>query len=160
MRINRRRILTTLLLACALTTMADDRNVTFHFSDGSSQSVALESLRKLTFSNDNVVAHLEDGTTEKAFSIANLQYFVFKQSATAIEKPAVAADAVRVAISNSAITLVGYDADKPLPAALYDAQGVMRMRSKALGSNTVDISSLPKGLYIFKIGTQIFKLYK
>lgn len=160
MHINQRQILSSLLMACALTTMADDRNVVFHFDDGSSQSIALESLRKLTFSDGNIVAHLEDGTTATPFSIDNLQYFAFEQTATAIAKPQVNTNGIQASISKSSINLVGYDASNPLPAALYDARGVMLMQNKALGSSTVDISSLPGGIYIFKIGTQIFKLHK
>lgn len=58
------------------------------------------------------------------------------------------------------IKLVGYDHSKPLAAALYGMNGSRYMSVKALTSDALNVASLPKGIYILKLGKKIFKLYK
>lgn len=161
MHINRKQLMVLLLAVCALPMAAGDgASVVFHHDDGSNESVALEDLHKITFRDGNAVLQLEDGTDDKVMSLDGLHCFVFNDEISSVVRIDADAESVRAYISGGTLRISGYDADNPSHAALYNVSGALLMRFAALATDAIDVSGLPSGVYILKLGNRTFKLYK
>lgn len=157
MNINKR--LTVPLLALMFAVQASAREVTV-FLNGMSegQKFSVELLDKIYFSNGNMV--LNRGGVETQVPLSMIKKICFGGTVTGISQTASAASGVKAAIVGDELRLVGYDSSQPLPAALYGMNGSLFMSVKALTADAVNVSSLPKGIYILKLGDKSFKLYK
>lgn len=157
MKINRRFAvpLTALLLAAPVSA----RDVTVFINGASEgQKFSVQLLDKLYFDNGKLVFN-HDGQ-EMSVNLSVINKISFDNTPSGIGTAAATADGVKAFVSGEEIRLVGYDHAKPLAAALYGVNGTRVLSVKALDADAIDIASLPKGIYILKLGNSTFKLYK
>lgn len=147
------------LMALLLAAPVSARDVTV-FVNGASegQKFSVQLLDKIYFDSGKLVFNHDGQETSVPLSIINK--ISFDNTATGIGPAAATADGVKAFVSGNEIRLVGYNHAKPLAAALYGVNGTRVMSVKALDADAIDIASLPKGLYILKLGNSTFKLYK
>lgn len=121
------------MLAGATSVMADDYNyLNIVTSESATTSVSITNL-KLTFSNGNVIVTNNEGTS--TFALADLDYMVFAETAAGISN---------ISAGNDSQTKV------------YTTNGYMVKKFDA--DTAVDLSELPKGVYILKSGNMTRKV--
>lgn len=125
-------ILASFIVAICAVCLADEYSyLTITANDASETSVALSSLRKITFSSGSMVLTNNDNTTE-SFTLANLAKMYFSNNASGIEY-----------VRTDAVDWSGAD--------IYNLNGVKM---------NVGYSSLPKGVYIVKSQSKTQKIVK
>lgn len=157
MKINRH--LTVALLALMFAVKASARDVTV-FLNGMSegQTFSLQLLDKIYFSDGNLVLNRSGEETKVPLSM--IKKLCFPNTSTGVSQTSVADADIKAFVVGDDIKLVGYDHSKPLAADLYGMNGSRYMSVKALTSDALNVASLPKGIYILKLGNKTFKLYK
>lgn len=157
MKMNRH--LTVALLALMFAVKVSARDVTV-FLNGMSegQTFSVQLLDKIYFSDGNLVLNRSGEETKVPLSM--IKKMCFPNTSTGVSQTTVADADIKAFVVGDEIKLVGYDHSKPLAAALYGMNGSRCMSVKALTSDALNVASLPKGIYILKLGNKMFKLYK
>lgn len=149
-----------LLLALAGVATANGRDVTVFLNNGSpSVKFVVGEVSKMYFDNGSLLVAQAGGNTE--FKLSEVSEIRFGEGTpTAINATPSEGNNLRAVVSGSSIQLYGYDTTKPQPMALYSANGSLFKQSKALSSASIDISAVPNGMFILKIGNKTFKIRK
>jgi hypothetical protein len=130
--------------------------LTFQKNDASNSetSVALASLSKITFSNGSLILTNAYGTNIGSYNLSELNKMFFAAQATAIEN---------IQTDNTSITLQeGMLRINAVPGSkinLYQTSGAMVKAFSASASEcVVNMSSLPKGIYLLRVNNQVKKI--
>lgn len=141
----------SLLLALPLVGMADSYNYLNLTSTSSVQSVALKTVKKITFEGNNIVVTTTDGTTTTA-ALATLSKLTFTDTAVGVR--GIGDEAGRLCIENGRILAGGRG-----QLQLYNAGGQMvRRQVVAGGRSEINLDGLPHGIYIARLGNQTIKV--
>ncbi len=160
----KKRIYTSLILTgCIALSAAAQKRMTVSFNNGSADvPFAVSEIASLHFGNGQLqVKQAADGKVD-AVSLAEILSIKFADVIPSEIKTAATEQsaAVKIAVSPDELRLVGYDTTHPQPAYLYGVGGAVHFSTKALTVSSINVSSLPKGLYILKIGKKSFKISK
>lgn len=153
--------LTALLLFAGMSTsLIKAQSMTINLLDGTKQDIALMSLQKISFSNNNLVLNYTNGNTAP-FTISTIKKIVVNTS-TGIEKNKTEKTKITVFFNASdnqiEITNIPEGSSK---VAIYRTDGVLVLNSEISSSNNnVNASGLSKGIYLLKINNQVFKFKK
>lgn len=150
------RIAIVLLLATTHTLFAQT-NVVVTLNNGTATSYSVENADKLYFSNNNLV--ITESTTLTQISLSSIRKVTFPSSISGIQTteksnelalyPNPAKDVIFIENLTSNDNLV----------AIYSMSGSL-VSKQTLSSNAVNISALPRGLYIMKINNNVLKFSK
>ena len=157
MNINRH--LSVPLLAMLLWAPVSAREVTV-FLNGSSagQKFDVALADRFSFSNGQLV--VQHGGAQFSLPLSAISKISFGGTATGVGAAA-ADDDIRAYVADGEIRLVGYNYQSaPLPASLYGMNGTLYIKTGTLRTDAISMASLPKGLYILKLGNRTYKLYK
>lgn len=146
------------LLAASAT--ADDKVVVVTASGENSYPIG--EVQRIDFSAGALTVLKTDGEgTTYAFD--QVKRIVFDQAPTSIEKPAAMQQqrlTLTVSADGSTLRVNGWQQGQSASMELYSAGGGSVARQKGWSGETVDIASLPHGVYIIRVGNQTAKFRK
>ena len=148
-----KKILLSLVLAAgmATTASADTYNYLTLTSGSTVQSVALKTVKKITFEGANLVVTAADGTTTTA-SLATLSKITFTETADGVGN--LKAETGRLHVEGGRIV-----ADGRGQLQLFNTSGQLVRRQTIEGSHSeLNLEGLPRGIYIARFGKQSLKL--
>ncbi len=160
----KKRTLASLMLIGYITVHASAQQyMVTYFNDSSAESViGLSQITSIHFSDGNLqVKQNTDGQVSDTPLTRILSIKFSDQTPTDVKT--VVTDylaSVKVTATADELHLVGYDTANALPAALYSINGTTYYTNASLTESSINISSLPKGIYIFKLGNKSFKFRK
>lgn len=148
------------LLALTLAAQADDK-VTVVTTQGET-SYDISSVARIDLGDTELKVVSADGTgTTYAFS--EVTKIVISSDATGITAPS-SADAERLTLTVSQdgtqMRINGWDAFQTAALTVYGTDGQSVLRLDSWSGETVDIASLPHGIYVVKAGTHTAKFRK
>ncbi len=160
----KKRIYTSLILTgCIALSAAAQRRMTVFFNNGSADaSFVVSEIASLRFNDGQLqVEQAADGKVN-AVSLAEILSIKFANNAPSGIKTVAANKSgnVKIVVSADELRLVGYDTTHPQPAHLYGVGGSVFFSTKSLAATSINVSSLPKGLYILKLGKKSYKISK
>ena len=158
-KIMRRTMALAALLSLTLGSQADDK-VAVVTKKGKT-TYAIENVARIAIGNDLSVVTSDGKTTTYAFD--DVQRIVIGDDATAISSVAQDGSAtltLAVASDGSSMTVGGWQEGQTATLELFDVAGRAVMRQAAWHGETVDISSLPSGVYVLHIGSHTAKFRK
>lgn len=163
MNIKKRTLALLILMGGIAAQASAQQYMVTYFNDGSAEGVTgLSQIMSLHFSDGNLqVKQSANGQVSETPLAKILSIKFTDETPTGVTN--MTADlqaAVTLAISPEELRLVGYDTALALPAALYSINGTTYYTCAHLTESSVNISSLPKGIYIFKLGNKSFKIRK
>ena len=146
-----KKVLLSLLLALPLTAAANTYNYLNITAGSSIQSVALKTVKRITFSNGNIIVTTADGT-ETTASLAALTNLTFTETATGVRD--INLQPADLQVENGRIVAAGQGV-----LLLYNARGQV-VRQQFVGSNRTELSmeALPHGIYIARLGNRSIKI--
>ncbi len=161
MNINKRLFASLITASCiAATAVAEPTQMTVFFNNGNAaSSTGITDIASLHFSDGNMLMKQKADGQENAIAIADILSIKFTGKGDG-KVVANTLTSVKVATTQDALTLLGYDTTQALPAALYSIGGATVYSTPAQTSNSIDISPLQKGIYIFKLGNNTYKICK
>ena len=137
--------------AC-LSAFADDINLYVRNTSNVESSYAVSNLRKISFSNGNVVLTTQAGKTE-SIAISSVSKMYFSTVSAGINdtfgKNAMTWDGENLTFE----TAVG-------KVNIYQPSGVLVMCAKTADAQSISLARLPKGIYLVKVGEKSFKIVK
>lgn len=144
----------------ATSALADDQVVVVTKSD--QQTYDIDKVQRIDFSNDklNVVSTGAEGTT---YAFDEVVKIVFSTSTNAIDTPTAMQQqrlTITVSADGSQLRVNGWDASQATSLELYATSGASVARQAQWSGQTVDISSLPHGIYVVKVGGKTAKFRK
>jgi hypothetical protein len=140
------------------------QSIHFNYTDGTNASYNLEDVRKITFDADVMNLHLLDGSVY-AWNVSTIGYYEHDESSLNVQEWLNNANAWEVVIfpnPTSTNLNVCYNLPKEdeITIALFDMQGKLILQ-KSLGKQvsgeqqqTLDVSNLTEGTYVFRIEGQ------
>lgn len=151
----------TFLLAFALATgwsVANAQESLLVYSKSSSQpvqSVALEEIVKLTLDGEAMTIHTTDNRTS-TFKYEDILSLKFDQLTTDITSPTTDREGLNLYYRNGH---VGADGLKEASdATVYDLSGRIVLTQKQWDGKPINITSLGKGVYLFKVNNHVIKI--
>ncbi len=155
------------MLICAIacgwhTLRAQDKLVVYPANGhGSNWEKELSGIREITFSDTELTFIDTQGQAINTSAYQEISKIVFSLSGTSI--PANQMAASLMLYPNPAtdyLQVVGWDTDKKADIAIYSVNGQLLQSIHEWIGTPIPVSSLPHGLYIFKINDQSFKFRK
>lgn len=148
------------LLVTALSAHADD--VVTVVTQNGQKAYSMDKLSRIQLNEDDltVVDTNEKGTT---YAFDNVQRILISLDATALnDATADSQPALTLTISKDGTEMCvdGWDSSQVASLRVYDASGRSVMHSERWQGETIDISSLPQGVYVVKAGTHTAKFRK
>ncbi|MCR5820506.1 MAG: T9SS type A sorting domain-containing protein [Bacteroidaceae bacterium] len=141
-----------LTVVTATTVLADSYNYLTIATSSSEASVALRQLKKITFVGDDMIVTTVDGN-ENSFALADLNSMYFASTATAISRTE---SARTLAYENGQLIASGSGIIQ-----VFNAAGsLVRSLSASSSRTSVNLSALPRGIYIVKQGNNTIKIAK
>lgn len=129
--------------------------MTFTMQSGSEVSYSLSDF-KITYGADST--YIESAGSKYSLLTANIAKMKFTETATAIKSATNGSGAASLSVSDNAITINS----GAITLRIFSADGteVLAQRLGGGGTQSIDLSFLPKGIYILKAGSQTVKFRK
>lgn len=160
MRRTTKKILLALMATLGMwSTAAAQTKIVVNFADGrAAQEFLLEDVGKVVFGAEQLTLGGVAGETLQAYSLADILSIKFKDLPTAIESPvADTGSELRLFCRDGQLQAEGLPVDGDAVAAVYDLSGRPVMARRAWSGEPISVSSLPKGVYIFKVNNKTIK---
>lgn len=129
--------------------------MTFTMQSGSEVSYSLSDF-KITYGADST--YIESAGSKYSLLTAGIAKMKFTETATAIKSATLGGNAAALSVSDNAITINS----GAITLRIFSADGTEVLAQKLGGGGTqsIDLSVLPKGIYILKAGSQTVKFRK
>lgn len=143
--------LVTLMCASAMAQTDDSKYLTAQSTTGS-QSVELSIVHKITFADGNAVINVVSGEPI-TLPLATLQKMYFTSEPTAIAALPGEAEGLKVNAGSVSVSENGL-------LCVYKMNGQLVSLAKVAAGQNVNISTLPAGTYIIKLGDKAIRVTK
>jgi hypothetical protein len=158
------KIIPLLGIAMIFTVGLRAQSIHFNYMDGTNASYNLEDVRKITFNADLMNLHLLDGTVY-AWNVSTIGHYQYNESSLNVQEWLIDANLWEVVIFPNP-TMANFNVRYNLPKEdkitieLCDIEGKLILQ-KSLGQQvsgehqeTLDLTSIPQGTYVFRISGQ------
>ena len=158
---NRKRLLVALMSLLTLSGTGEAVNMTINYKGMESETYDLKAIKNLTFYNGFMnIAFFENGSTV-VNDLSTIKSIKFPAMVTGVDPVGInQCSAQSVVVAGEELKITGYDTEAPKPAAIYNVGGAALFTCNMLTESSIDVSALPKGMYILKLGNQSFKFVK
>ncbi len=157
----RRKIATAVLAMLVTATYADNENISVVTANGTT-SFDIESVGRIDFSEAGItVVSTDNGETTFAFE--EIRKIVFSETETGIQPQTVVRKSkltLTLFDSGRQLRVNGWTADKATELTVFALTGERTVQKGGWNGETVDISSLPHGVYVVKVGNEVAKFRK
>ncbi len=145
-----KKILLSILLALPLTAAADSYNYLNLTSSSTVQSVALNTVKRITFEGTNIVVTATDGTTTTA-ALATLSSITFTDTAVGVGALRSNSD---LSVESGRVVAGGNG-----QLQLFNSSGQLVRRQLVSGVRSeLSLEGLPHGIYIARMGNKVIKI--
>lgn len=155
----KKKLLALALLSVPFMAAAQVQMVMTFKGDFSPASIPLDEIKQLNFMDDDTYFVLEHLDQRYKFSYDVVQSIKFQGLVDDIAATRVSDDAWRVSYNQGQLTVSGM-CDAVTHADIFDLNGCRHMSLPRYSGQTIDVSSLPKGAYILRVGQKTFKFLK
>lgn len=133
------------------------QNLVLRLQSGTDQTIPLNNLQKITFSNNNLVLNYVSGGTQ-AYGFSSLEKLFFSSSTALVETTKPSANI----LFNSTDNQIHFRnlAEGRYPMAVYRTDGVTVFTKTISNNESVDMSGYPAGIYLIRIDNQVLKFKK
>lgn len=146
-----KKLLLPLLFALAVPAAADTYNYLNLNAGNTIQSVALKTVKRITFSGGNIIVTTADGT-ETTAALANLTSLTFTEIGTGVR--GINAQPTDLQVQNGRIVTAGQGM-----LLLYNAGGqVVRQQYVSSSRSELSLEALPHGIYVARLGNRSIKI--
>lgn len=146
-----------LLIMAGIVSRADDYSyltIQKNNTGNDESSVALSSLSKITFSNGAMSLYDASGNRLGIYTLSDLNLMYFSNSATAVESLSVNSESV---VLQNGILKINSSAGSKI--SLFQSSGALvKSLSASDAESEINMSSLPKGIYLLKVNDQVTKV--
>lgn len=156
---NKMLLLTAVLGVFALSSRAQN-NMIVSFLDKEQLSTPLSDIRKITFSDNNLVMELMSGTSSN-HSLLSIRNVVFGSETSAISE--VVSSQKMAVYPNPATDLLTISnlPSEDVNVRIYNVSGVLMLSVEASsGSNSINVRGLSDGIYIIRANGQSLRFFK
>lgn len=130
--------------------------------DGVVATKSLETLKKFTFSNNNLLINYLNGPVE-TYSLTNISKLSFKSAVTGVDELSLNGTAAMKVYPNPVNDII-YIQNAPetsYTVSIYRINGALVLSTKlSSGSKSIDVGYLPSGLYLLNVYGLTFKFVK
>lgn len=145
-------LLVALLALGSAVAVADDLQYMTVAYNGIEQSIELESIRKITFENNNVVVYTAEG--QLTFAQSEMERMFFSATPTAIESLPTEGEGLRM---EGGVLHVSGQTGR---LYVYGSNGALQHMAEVSGPASINLGGLAKGVYIVRLGSQVIKIQK
>ena len=146
-----KKLLLPLLFALAVPAAADTYNYLNLNAGSTIQSVALKTVKRITFLGGNIIVTTADGT-ETTAALANLTSLTFTEIGTGVR--GINAQPTDLQVQNGRIVTAGQGM-----LLLYNAGGqVVRQQYVSSSRSELSLEALPHGIYVARLGNRSIKI--
>lgn len=134
-------------------------NLTLLMKDGNQKKIAMSTIGKINFASENMFVNYFIGSSD-AYALSSIQSIVFNN---ALGFPKTEFDHRIQLFPNPVINVFTLKnlPDSEISATIFAADGSVVMNlAVASATGQVDVSRLPKGLYLLKVNRQVLKFTK
>lgn len=156
-----RLAIATLLLVSATSAYADDDNFSVVTAKGTT-SYDISAVSRIDFSDDGLTI-LSEGKDGVTYAFDEIKKIVFSQTTAGVEPMAISRKGkltLTVANGGGTVTVNGWGSRGKVPLAIYDTAGNKACEIGTWDGESIDVSALPHGIYILKIGEDTAKFRK
>lgn len=144
-------LLPVLALCLSATVQADDLQYLTAGYNSVEKSIELATVQKITFENGNVVVLTTDGPV--TFPVTQMEKLFFASTPTAIDE--LKGQTGSLAFVNGVVKVQGSGVLR-----VYSISGNLLRLANVRGTANVSLESLPRGIYIIKMGNETIKIQK
>ena len=142
------------MLASSLFAFADDYAYLTVGYNSIEQSIELATIQKITFDTSAEKMTVTTSTgNEIDFPLTQMEKMFFSATATAVES--LPEKSKNMSVSGGVLRVSGNDM-----LYIYGSNGMLQQITKVKGSAAVSLQTLPKGVYIVRMGNQTIKISK
>lgn len=151
-----KRLLLVFVLLASVSAVVSAQSIKVNEKDGDSIELSLDGLRKLSFSDGNLVATFKDGTSE-SYEMSDISGLSF-DSETGVGTVSVMEGRMVYSASQGLAVVAGSEGST---FSVFNLSGNSVLQQK-IGSDleTVDLSSLQKGVYLVRLGSKTVKIVR
>lgn len=143
-------LLSALVALSAQTAWADEYNYLTVAYNSVEQSIALSTIQKITFESGNCVVSTSDGAY--SYPLSQMEKMKFTADPTAIERLPLQAEGLKCMGCSLTVGQKGL-------LHIYNTNGALvRVANVAQAGSVVNLSTLPKGVYIVRMGDKTIKV--
>jgi len=151
----RKLLLATIAVLAAAPVFGQD--IIVSKADGTTENLSLESLHKISFKEGKLVATSNEGTSLSTYTLTAISMLQFTNS-TDVQ----AVEIMDGRISYSAASGMAYvSGSAGQTLTVYNLSGLAVLEQSIAGdSESVDLSSLQKGVYLLRLGAKTIKIIR
>ena len=165
-----KRIFMLLCISFCALSVAKSQSVYFYYTDGLEHAYNLIDIRKVTYTNDLMNVHFNDGTIS-SWTVSSLNDFQYNENSVGVEQVIQQVNATGFNLfpnpGKEKFTL-RYMLEKPMPVRIdvFDMQGKLIQEissgTQQQGEITIEfqLSNVPAGNYICKMESPLFSISK
>lgn len=149
-------------LASPTSVFADDDGFIIHLNNGGADAFKFSETKKITFEGDGFTVIDTQTNTKGSYFFDDVAKITFENVTTGIQGVVTGSEGLQFFMNNdhSQIMVDGLSADERNTMRIHTVAGTTVMNSSRFNSNSIDITSLPEGIYILTINNQTFKFKK
>lgn len=155
----KKKLLALAMLSVPIMSVAQVQLVVTPKGGGAATAISLDEIKQINFIGDGTTFEIERQSQRDVFSFDNVQSIKFQGLVDDIAATRVSDDAWRVSYNQGQLTVSGM-CDAVTHADIFDLNGCRHMSLPRYSGQTIDVSSLPKGAYILRVGQKTFKFLK
>jgi len=149
-------------ISLATSSLTNAQSLVIRMKDGSQKLLALNSLQRLTFEANNLVAARNNSGPE-TYNLSEVTKLYFSSGVTALDKPIAKEDERLIIYPNPVrdVINVQYPASTSYLVTICRMDGVMVLKSLLTADNhAIDTGGLTSGFYLLKVNDQTLKFIK
>lgn len=160
----------TILMALFLATVAasqpckGETKVTVSFTDESAApvTVAVTSATKMSFGSDAMLTFAEAATRPEPIRLSEVSRITFSGDWSSVRKVAEERPSLRIVENpvGDELRLDGHDTGRPTTLTVYSIAGRQVVRISSWNGESVNVSTLPKGVYLLQADNVTLKFVK
>lgn len=122
----------------------------------------LDVVKKITFPQGNSLSFIGQDGTSVLYSteLTNVKKLLFDYSTVGIKDPSVDGAELSLAVEDNLISIDGWTSGDIARATIYSTSGQAFYNDANWNGSAINISLLPKGVYILKVNNNSFKFRK
>ena len=145
-------LLSALVALSAYSVWADEYNYLTVAYNNVEQSITLSTIQKITFQGGNCVVTTTEG--DFSYPLSQMEKMRFTADPTAIERLPLQAEGLKCMDGNLTVGQKGL-------LRIYNASGsLIRVANVSKAGSVVNLNTLPKGVYIVRMGEKTIKVSK
>lgn len=158
MKFNHLCIAATAVLALAVSNSANAKNdVVVTPASGDPVSVPIESVSSITFDGDKMTVNAASGAS--VFALSDVAHIKFDLEFQGIEDVTANVDDIEISIQQGVLTATATN-DAAVNMSVYNLSGMNVANAAAQGSASVDLNSLPAGVYVVRANSKTIKIIR